>query len=113
MLESRLCLSPWITDWLVRENHNNPLNYCLSLPENWRIHPVFHASLLSPFKNTEIHGENFIWPPPDLIKGQPEYEVEAIISHRQSGKGQAYLVKWKGYAISENTWEPERNLYNT
>ena len=91
----------------------SPLNYRLSLPESWRIHPVFHASLLSPFKHTDIHGENFIRPPPDLIEEQPEYEVEAIISHRRSGKGRAYLVKWKGYPTSENTWEPERNLYNT
>ena len=68
----------------------NPLNYCLSLPENWRIHPIFLATLLSPFKHTR---ENFIWPPPDLIKGQPEYEIEAIISHWRSRKGQAYLVK--------------------
>ena len=59
-----------------------------------------------------MHGENFIRPPPDLIEEQPEYEVEAIISHRRSGKGQAYLVKWKGYPTSENTWEPEPNLYN-
>ena len=90
----------------------NPLNYRLSLPESWHIHPVFHTSLLSPFKHTNVHGENFICPPPDLIEGQPEYEVEAIISHRRSGKGRAYLVKWKDYSTSENTWEPERNLYN-
>ena len=90
----------------------NPLNYRLSLPESWRIHPIFHASLLSPFKHTDVHGENFIRPPPDLIEEQPEYEIEAIISHRRSGKGRAYLVKWKGYPTSENTWEPEQNLYN-
>ena len=90
----------------------NPLNYCLSLPESWRIHPIFHASLLSPFKHTKTHGENFVQPPPDLIEGQPEYEVKAIISHWRSGKGRAYLVKWKDYSTSENTWEPERNLYN-
>ena len=50
--------------------------------------------------------------PKDRTNLSPEYEVEAIISHRRSGKGQAYLVKWKGYPTSENTWEPERNLYN-
>ena len=65
----------------------NPLNYRLSLPESWHIHPIFHASLLSSFKHTNVHGENFIRPPPDLIEEQPEYEIEAIISHRQSGKG--------------------------
>ena len=65
-----------------------------------------------PFKHTDVHGENFILPPPDLIEEQPEYKIEAIISHRRSGKGRAYLVKWKGYPTSENTWEPEQNLYN-
>ena len=85
----------------------NPLNYRLSLPKSWHIHPVFHASLLSAFKHNDIHGENFIQPPPDLIKGQLEYEVEEIISHRKSGKGRVFLVKWKGYSFSENTWESE------
>ena len=51
------------------------------------------VSLLSPSKHTDVHGENFIRPPPDLIKEQPEYEIEAIISHWRSRKGQAYLVK--------------------
>ena len=60
----------------------NPLNYQLELPWSWRIHPVIHASLLSPYKTNGVHGENFTQPPPDLIKGQPEYEVEAVISHR-------------------------------
>ena len=79
----------------------NPLNYRLSLPKSWRIHPVFHASLLSAFKHNDIHAENFIQPPPDLIEGQLEYEVEAIISHRKSGKGRTFLVKWKGYSSSK------------
>ena len=59
----------------------NPLNYCLSLPESWHIYSIFHASLLSSFKQTEVHRENFIHPPPGLIKGQLEYEIEAIISY--------------------------------
>jgi hypothetical protein len=88
----------------------NTLNYRLLLPKNWRIHPVFHASLLSPYKENNVHGENFPEPPPELVEGEPEYEIESIISHRRSGKGHAYLVKWKGYSTGENTWEPERNL---
>src|SRR5271155_5310214 len=84
----------------------NPLNYCLELPWSWRIHPVIHASLLSPYKTNGVHGENFIRPPPDLVEGQPEYKVEAVISHRRHGKGYSYLIKWKGYSTAENTWEP-------
>jgi transposase InsO family protein len=87
-----------------------PLTYRLKLPQQWRIHPVFHASLLSPYKENDIHGTNYLNPSPDLVEGQTEYEVEAIVSHRRQGRGHAYLVKWKGYSTGDNTWEPERNL---
>lgn len=40
------------------------------------------------------------------------YEVEAILDHR-GVKKRKYLVKWKGYDDSENTWEPEENLLGT
>jgi hypothetical protein len=88
------------------------LTYRLDIPQQWRIHPVFHACLLSPYKENEIHGTNYLRPPPDLIKGQSEYKVKAIISHRRQGRGHAYLIKWRGYSTAENTWEPERNLLN-
>ena len=55
-----------------------PLTYRLELPEQWKIHPMFHATLLTPFKENDIHGPNYLNPPPDLIDGEPEYEVEAI-----------------------------------
>jgi len=87
-----------------------PITYHLKLPNQWQIHPVFHASLLSPYLETETHGPNFLQPPPDLIKGEEEYEVEAIIAHRKRGKGHQYLVKWTGYPSSENSWQLSNNL---
>jgi Uma2 family endonuclease len=39
---------------------------------------------------------------------EDEFEVEKILEQR----GQRYLVKWKGYPHSENTWEPKNNLKN-
>jgi len=58
--------------------------YQLQLPMQWRIHPIFHVSLLAPYKENNIHGMNFLEPPLDLIKGEPEYEIEAIITHQCS-----------------------------
>ena len=49
-------------------------------------------------------------PPPDLINGNEEFEVEAILGHKPWGRGHRYLVKWKGYPTSESTWEPTNNL---
>src|SRR6266568_3829129 len=86
--------------------------YQLELPYQWRIHNVFHAALLMPYHETDEHRQNFIKPPPDLIDGQEEYEVEAIIAHRQKGHQMEYLIKWKGYASSDQTWEPETNVSN-
>jgi hypothetical protein len=84
----------------------------LSLPISWNIHPVFHNSLLTPFIKTSAHGPNFTRPPPDLIDGEVEYEVEAIRSHRHFGKNKRlqYLLKWKGYPEADNTWESEDQL---
>jgi len=37
----------------------SPVAYQLALPVNWRIHDVFHASLLNPYRETKAHGPNF------------------------------------------------------
>ena len=45
-------------------------------------------------------------PPPDLIDGEEEYEVEEILQSRKFRRGRKvqYLVKWKGYPESDNQW---------
>ena len=40
------------------------------------------------------------------------FEVECWMDKRFLGGRTEYLVKWKGYADIDNTWEPERNLTN-
>src|SRR5712675_2343060 len=80
---------------------------------SWNIHDVFHASLLLPYRETTAHGPNFTCPPPDLIKDQEEYEVEAIVNHRHHGRRRQlqYLIKWKGYPSSDNTWEAADDVH--
>ncbi|XP_013384182.1 chromobox protein homolog 1-like isoform X2 [Lingula anatina] len=41
---------------------------------------------------------------------EEEYEVERVVDVRVRGGQREYLIKWKNYPDSENTWEPENNL---
>src|SRR5271168_159710 len=84
-----------------------PVTYRLKLPETWKIHNVFHAILLRPYTENEVHGGNFPRPLPELLEGEEVYEVESIIKHRRRGRGHQYYIKWKGYPITEATWENE------
>jgi hypothetical protein len=87
--------------------------YQLDLPPSWKIHNVFHTTLLSPYKETEEHGCNFLEPPPDLIDGEEEWEVERIVGMRHFGcnKKLQYRVWWKGYSKAHDTWEPTDNIH--
>jgi len=87
--------------------------YCLGLLIQWNIHPIFHASLLTPYVEMDSHGPNFSRPPPDLIKGENKYEVKTIRKHKCFGRNKKlqYLLKWKGYPESDNTWEPVEQLH--
>src|SRR6266436_2821469 len=102
------CLGPFD---IIKEI--SPVAYQLALPANWRIHDVFHTSLLNPYYETNAHSPNFTHPPPDLIKGEEEFKVERIVAHRTFGQSKClqYLIKWKGYPESNNSWEPADQVH--
>ena len=78
------------------------VNYELELPAEAKIHPVFHVSLLEKAPDHVPVATTFAYEPEE----EEVYEVEKIL---QQNKDQ-YLVKWKGYPDSENTWEPVEHL---
>ena len=55
-----------------------PLTYWLKLPESWQIHNVFHATLLQPYRENGIYGENYPRPPPDIEDGEEAWKVKSI-----------------------------------
>ena len=90
-----------------------PTNCRLKLPDNWKIHPVFHNSLLKPYAETPQHGPNFTRPPPEIVANEEgHYEIEKILDAKptRNRRSTQYLIKWKGYSDAENSWLPRSEL---
>ena len=60
-----------------------------------------------------MHGPNFHNPPPDIIDGEPEWEVKEIMGLRkfERKKKLQYHVQWKGYSTFHNFWKPAKSVY--
>ena len=85
----------------------------MKLPKTWRIHNVFHASLLQQYKENNIYRTSYSRPPVELNnEGQEVYNVETILKHWRRGRGYQYYVKWEGYLITKASLEPEGSFSN-
>jgi len=55
----------------------------LKLLLHWRIHPVFHASLLDSYQTNKIGGREQLLPMlPEIMNRELKYEVEAVLDSR-------------------------------
>ncbi|CAJ0920365.1 unnamed protein product [Ranitomeya imitator] len=82
----------------------------LRLPRTMRIHPVFHVSLLKAAVPNMFPGRSSPHPDPVLIDGQEEFVVEKILDSRLHRNQLQYLIKWQGYSVEDNSWEPVDNI---
>ncbi|QRW26602.1 Retrotransposable element Tf2 protein [Rhizoctonia solani] len=85
--------------------------YQLELLPSMCIHNIFYMGLLSKVKRDNKRTfENQL--PLVMVDREEEYEVEGITDIEERNRKWFFRVKWKGYGLEENTWEPRENLKN-
>jgi hypothetical protein len=91
------------------------VDYKLKLPDQYKIHPVFHMSLLTEYQSSHlIQCPPFECLTPEIVESDvEEYIVQEVLDSRRRYNQVEYLVLWKGYPRSEATWEKEGNLKNS
>ncbi|CAI7860257.1 unnamed protein product [Closterium sp. NIES-53] len=108
-LRPRFC-GPFLVEAQV-----TPDTFRLRLPDTWKLHNAFHVQLLKPYKdpNQQFQGRQLPPPPPVLVQDEPEYEVERVLTHwRRGGKTLKFLLCWKGYDPTEDSWVVEADMGN-
>jgi len=92
----------------------SPLAVKLTLPRKWKIHNVFHVSLLEPFrasKQRTLVDPDKILREADDIKNNKLYDVDEIMGSTQKDRRVLYLVRWRDYPDRKHwTNEPYDNF---
>ncbi|KAG7668438.1 hypothetical protein KSW81_002322 [Nannochloris sp. 'desiccata'] len=118
LLRATVSLSPAVDDFLARITETltqslaevlNDNAYVLHLPPRLKnTSSTFNVTQLKRYQETD---REFPRPPPiGYESGQPLYEFEKILAHRGPKNNRYYLVKWKGWPVDENLYEPASNL---
>ena len=92
-----------------------PVAYELELPQTWKIHPIFHTSLLRPFRTSTWTTTEESAVDELELEDDRSYEVEKLLRWRWSGpsgrrRKKEFLVLWAGYSIDDASWTPADNF---
>ena len=82
------------------------------------MHPVINIEHLKKYRQSPPEFEDRMTLPPtrDFLPSE-EYEVEAILGHKLSGKKKGnrrmFRVRWAGYGPESDSWVSEADLRNS
>ena len=92
--------------------------YRLRLPDSYPMHPVINIEHLKKYKQSppEFEDRTTLPPTQDFLPLE-EYEVEAILGHKLSGKKKGnrrmFRVRWAGNGPESDSWVLEAGLRNS
>ena len=83
--------------------------YRLCLFDQWRIHSVFHVSLLKSYytnANIVLSTEMI------LVSEDEKYEIKDILKNKRKWEKLYYFVRWKGFLLCKDSWILKHYLTN-
>lgn len=92
-------IEPFQIIWII-----NSVIVELQLSKSLRwVHPIFHCSLLKPFRSSGLRPAAEATPP-ILVKGKEHYEIKEILNSQYHSGKLHYLVLWRGYHLTDAKW---------
>jgi hypothetical protein len=101
-----------VTELIGTDSKHGTLAYRLDLPPHWKIHDVFHISILKPYLLDGEVGDRTPTPLPDLLDDY-SYRIEHILEHALipfSTSSYRYRVHLWDTTSENDVWEDEATL---
>jgi hypothetical protein len=101
-----------VTELIGTDSKHGTLAYRLGLPADWRIHDVFHVSILKPYLPDSEHGIRDLPPLPELLDDY-SYRIEHILGHKpipHTTSSYMFRVHLWDTTPENDVWEDEATL---
>jgi hypothetical protein len=85
----------------------NSVTFKLKLPKSYKIHNVFHSSLLKLCNTPKSKIRRLKL---NLNNNEEFYKVERNLDHKLIRRKIYFLIKWNDYSNDDNSWEPAANI---
>ena len=90
----------WLEAFRIKKQHES-VTFELKLFKETRVYSIFHAALIESASDNALIAKIMNI---EEYKDQ-DYDIESILVQEEINEETHYLMKWKRYNISENTWE--------